>query len=227
MRRLASTWKQGEHVFISGSTGSGKTVLGRHIDQIRLNAGGSVVVFIAKMRPDKTILEDYRGWTRWKRWKRYHTASENRILLWPDTSRMKLRDALAHQREVFGEALETLGKIGTWTLDIDEGLYTTHPSFLGFAQEVAMLHALGRASNLTIITKAQRPSHIPLIVYSSASHAFIGRTQERTDIQRLSELGGRESSKSLQNMISSQGRHDFLWIPVAPDWPAENVNTRK
>lgn len=227
MRRLASEWKQGEHVLISGATGSGKTALGRHVDEIRIERGGHVVVLICKLKPDQTILDDYKGWTRWKEWKKRPSAHENKILLWPDTKKATLREALEIQKNVFGEAFDELGKVGKWTVDIDEGLYTSNPQFLNFGQELAMLHAIGRSSNLTLITKVQRPSHIPLIIYSSASHAFIGRTQEQTDLKRLSELGGRTSAKELAARISAQGRHDFLWVPVAPDWEPETVNLKK
>lgn len=226
MKRLASVWRQGEHVLISGGTGSGKTALGRHISQIRIDAGGYVIVFVAKMRPDKTILDEYKGWTRWREWKKRPSPHENRVLLWPDTKKANLREALDIQRNVFGEAFDQLSKVGKWTVDIDEGLYTCNAAFLNCGQELAILHAMGRSSGLTIITKVQRPSHIPLIVYSSASHAFIGRTQEQGDLKRVSELDGKASAKELAGRISGQGRHDFLWVPVAPDWEPETVNLR-
>lgn len=228
-KRLAQTWEQGEHVLISGATGSGKTALARHVDQIRIDRGGHVVVFVCKMRPDKTILEDYKGWTRWTDAKRITkpSAHENKILLWPDTAKAKtMRDALDIQKNVFGDAMDKLSQVGKWNLHVDEGLYVTNPSFLNFGQELAMLHALGRSSNLSITTLTQRPSHLPLIIYSSASHAMIGRTREQVDLKRLSELGARESAKELASRINAQGRHDFLWLPVAPDWEPETVNLK-
>lgn len=227
LRRLSSTWKQGEHVVVSGPTGSGKTALGRYIDQIRIERGGHVIVFICKLTTDKTILTDYKGWTRWKEWKKRPSPHENRVLLWPDTSKAKsIGEALAIQKEVFGKALDALLKDGKWTVDFDEGLYMCDPQFLNFKQEIAVLHALGRSSNITLVTKMQRPSNVPLIVYGSASHAFIGRTREAVDLKRLSEMGAKTDSRELAARISGQGRHDFLWVPVAPDWEPETVNLR-
>lgn len=225
MKRLGAEWRQGEHIVVSGGTGSGKTLLARQLDQIRLDKGGHVIVFVAKLQPDKTILSDYKGFTRWKKYKKSPSPSDNRILLWPDTSKAKtLREAREMQREVFGEAFNEIGRVGTWTLHIDEGLYMCSPMYMNMSDEVAMLHALGRSANLTIITLTQRPSHLPLIVYGSASHAFAGRTRENSDMKRLAEMGGRESAKEMQARISGQGRHDFLWLPIAPDWPPETVN---
>lgn len=214
-------------MLISGATGSGKTALGRYVDQVRIDRGGFVMVMVCKPRPDRTILNDYKGFVRWKEWKKNPSPHENKVLLWPDTDKVKkMDDALDIQRDVFGRAFDELYRIGKWTLDVDEGLYTCSPYYLNLGSELAMLHAIGRSSNLTIITKVQRPSHVPLIIYSSASHAMIGRNQESTDVKRLSELGGRTSAKELAARISAQGRHDFLWVPVAPDWEPETINLR-
>lgn len=228
MRRLSGTWKQGEHVIVSGATGSGKTLVGRYISDIRLQRGGHVVVFVCKLKPDETITEEFKGWTRWTKWKKRPSPKDTRILLWPDTSKAKtLQEALQIQKDVFRDALDELGKEGKWTVVFDEGLYMCDPRFVNMAQELAMLHALGRSSKLTIVTMMQRPSHVPLIIYGSASHAFIGRTREAVDNKRLSELGGKTSAKDLSAIINSQGRHDFLWVPVAPDWDPEPFNLGK
>lgn len=226
LNRLRSTWEQGEHVLISGATKSGKTALARHIVQIRYDNGGSVVVFVAKPNRDETIVKDYldSGFTRWRSFKK-PSSWERRILLWPDTSKLKTdKEKLTHQKEVFSDAFDKINDKGKWTVQIDEGLYTVSPTFLGMSDSLAMSHAVGRSNYLTMVTLTQRPSHLPLILYGSASHAFVGRTREAADQKRLAELGARESSKELAAMIAGNGRHDFTWIPVAPDWPAETVN---
>lgn len=225
LNRLKRVWEQGEHFLISGATKSGKTALARHVVQCRLDRGGFVVVLVGKPNEDKTITEDYRGFTRWKSFKKRPPAHEKKVLLWPDTSKLKTdKEVIAHQKEVFLEAFDGLNRSGKWTVQVDEGLYTVSPTFLGMADNLAMMHAIGRSNNLTAVTLVQRPAHLPLIVYGSASHALVGRTRELEDQKRLAELGARESKKELAAMIGANGRHDFTWIPVAPDWPAETVN---
>lgn len=226
MRRLGSVWKQGEHILVSGGTGSGKTALARRIVKIREDRGGHVIVFCAKPLEDETITTEYKDYERWKDWRKRPRSWENKVLLWPDVSKAHGdKDTILDiQKEVFKKAFNGINESGKWTVQIDEGLYTTHPQFLGMADDLAMSHAIGRSGRLTMVTLSQRPSHLPLILYGSASHAFVGRTREATDQKRLAELGAKEGAKELGNRISELGRHDFLWIPVAPDWPAEKVN---
>jgi len=235
LSRLARTWAQGEHVAISGATGSGKTALGRHVDQIRVDRGGFVVMLVCKLKRDKILETDYQGWTRWdftnskdiRRKLRNPAPHENRVLLWPNTDKGKtIAEKASIQKEVFGEAFDTLADIGKWTLDIDEGLYICDPKFMNMSGQVAMLHALGRSSGLTVITKMQRPANVPLIVYGSASHAFVNRTREDSDRKRLAEMGAKQSSRELQARIQALQRHDFMWLPITPDWEPEIVNLR-
>lgn len=227
LARFGQTWKQGQHVLVTGPTGSGKTALARWIGEEHIRRGGFYAVFVGKLSDDPTILEDYSekdGWVRWTKWRK-PKVFENKVLLWPDTSKIKnLRQKVIHQKAVFEHAFNSLSNSGKWTVQIDEGLYTVHPEFLNLGGNLAMLHAMGRSSKLTIVTLAQRPAHLPLIVYSSASHAFVGRARELADNKRLAELGSKESSKELSEKIRQLDTHQFLWIPVSTGKDPEVVD---
>jgi hypothetical protein len=187
-----------------------------------------VMVFVCKLSADQTILDSYKGFTRWEKWKKNPSRNDRKVLLWPNTDKVHdVNDKRQLQREVFRDAINAMANTGRWTMHVDEGLYMCDPKFLNLSGELAMLHALGRSSKLTIVTLTQRPSHLPLILYSSASHAFIGRTREQVDNKRLGELGGRNSARELSARINAQGRHDFLWVPVATDGEPETVNLIK
>jgi hypothetical protein len=220
-------------MLVSAGSQSGKTETVRHLGDIRSGLGGYVVVFVCKIIPDNTILESYtpgNGWVRWKQWKNKPSLSENRVLLWPDTRGLTIKEAIAEQRRVFGQALDKLSREkggGKWTVIVDEGLYFTHPSFLGFNQELSMLYFMGSSAKLTCITLTQRPSHLPLVIYSNITWALIGQTKEPSDRKRLGELGGKLSAKELETAMKGNGRHDFLLVPVSTFGDPEVFNLAK
>lgn len=223
MQRMGLTWHQGGHVLITGGTGSGKTELARQVIEQRIQRGGFVVVFMCKLT-DETISSSYRGFKRWKTWKTKPRVDENRILLWPDVEGKPLREALVIWKREFGKALDEISRVGKWTVQIDEGLFVSSPSYLGLAQELGMMYQLMRSAKGTMITLAQRPAHLPVTIYANIEHAFVGRASELPDLKRLADLDGPTNSRELQRIIAQNGRHDFTWIPVGPGWKPEQVN---
>jgi len=224
LQRLKTVWRQGEHVLITGGTGSGKTLLARELDQIRLDRGGAVVVFVCKLKPDDTIRDNYKGWTRWTSWKKNPTMTENRILFWPKVEGLPLNDAVKLMKTEFEHALDEIGKIGKWTVHIDEGLFVSSPQYLGMGSTMGMLYQMMRSSKGTMITLAQRPSHLPVSIYANLSHAFVGRASELPDLKRLADMDSMVNSKVLQRMINQNGKHDFIWIPIGSDSIPERMN---
>lgn len=226
MKRLGTVWRQGQHVLVTGATGSGKTLLNRFIIEQRLIRDGFVVVFCCKLQPDKTLADYYKGFTRWKKWKSRPRIDENRILLWPAVEGLPLREAVREFKKVFSDALDSIARSGKWTVVIDEGLFLTSPSYLNFGSEIGMMFQLMRSANATMIILAQRPAHLPLAIYANIDHAFIGRASEAADLKRLADLDGPLGSKELQREIATNGKHDFTWIPVGPGWNTEKVNVK-
>lgn len=226
LRRLALSWPQGDHMLITGGTGSGKTRLARAIDQIRLDRGGNVVVFMGKLQADETITDYYlkQGFTRWTTWHKYPRITENKVLLWPKIEGKTPREAFAIMKREFGHALDAIGKVGKWTVHIDEGLLMTSPRYLGKADDIGMMYALMRSAKATMITLAQRPAHLPVVIYPNLSHAFVGRASELPDLKRLADMDGATNSRQLQRDIQNLGKHDFLWIQTGKDTPPERVN---
>lgn len=228
LMKLKATWKQSNHVVISGKTGSGKTEVASHLDDIRAEAGGHVVVCVLKPRDDKTIINAFqkRGYVRWEKFPKNPSPFDNKVLLWPDVSKAKGHKSaiLEIQRSVFEPAVARFIHDGRRTVHIDECLYWCHPTFLNMPGELAMMHSIGRSGGLTMIDLMQRPSDLPLIIYGSASVALIGQTREVEDLKRLAKLGYKEGSKRLAEMISDQELHDFALVPINSNEPAEPFN---
>jgi hypothetical protein len=222
LRRLHAIHRQGEHALVTGPTGSGKSTLGKELVENRARHGSYVMVFSTKLRPDETLDREFKDYTVWKKFKKKPKVYEDRVILRADTRKMSTRQALLHQRQVFGEALDELMHVGHWTFMVDEGFYFCHPQFLGLAQPLALHYAQGRTGKLTAITLAQRPANLPLIIYDNISHAFVGRVRDEEDRKRLANIGA--GDKRLHESLKRQGLHDFTWFPIAPDWPGEPFN---
>jgi AAA domain len=217
-------WRQGEHILIAAPTGSGKSRLAADVVEKR----GHVVNFITKTKDPLFSGVIYKDWVRAFDWLpgKSFKPWDNRVLLWPkELETMKAtRD---NQEEVFSRALEDINKRGGWCLVFDELHYMSDPHFLGLASEIAILHHMGRSNNISLVSLTQRPAWIPKIIYSSVSHAYIGRTRDQADLKRLADLGGIDGKLIAQAVSELPTRHDFLYVNPMGDKDPVIVNIAK
>lgn len=200
--RLGRDWQQGEHVSIIGPTGCGKTTL----ESRMLDARESVVVFVTKIHDD-TISRDFPGYKRIEKWPPPRTW-DNKVLLWPKPTGT-IREMYHKQRIAFKTALDSIFQERNWCVVFDEQHYLCKQ--LGLDVENAMLLQQGRSSGLSVVNGTQRPSWVPVVTYSSATHAMIWRTTYRDDLRRLSELGG-VNMRDLQHNLLTLDKHDFIYV---------------
>jgi hypothetical protein len=199
---LQANWRQGEHVSIIGPTGCGKTTLESRLLDVR----DSVVVFVTKIYDD-TISRDFPGYERIEKWPPPRTW-QNKVLLWPRPEGT-IRETYRKQRGIFKDALDRIFRERNWCVVFDEQHYMCKQ--LGLDVENAMLLQQGRSSGLSVVNGTQRPSWVPVVTYSSATHAMIWRTTFRDDLRRLSELGGVDM-RELQANLLRLGKHDFIYV---------------
>jgi len=216
-------WKQGEHILISGPTGSGKTTMMSKLVRLRKR----VVVFVTKGH-DSTIEGEFKGWTVLEEWPKDGPKSwQTKILLRPKHVPDNMGATIQRMREVFYHALNRINSQGYWTVVIDESLLFNDPKFIGLAKEIGFLHYHGRSNGITMVNLTQRPAWIPTVIYSSVTHAWIARTRDANDLKRLGELGGIDTKSVQHNVTQLPTRQDYLYVNPQGDALPAIVNTRK
>jgi hypothetical protein len=98
--------------------------------------------------------------------------------------------------------------------------------FMGLDEPVKMLHHMGRAYGISVVSATQRPFRIPVIVPESASHAFIGKTGRPEDVKRVSAIYPypREAAQAIASLT---GKHDFVYLNANAEVPLSIINTRR
>lgn len=215
-RLFRKRWEQGEHVFINGQTGSGKTDLLLRLLDMR----GHSVVFVTKPRDPiftSPLSKPYR------RVNEFSPRSFDRRLLLSAKRGNSTNNDVGNQREIFADAFNKIYKQGGWTVGVDETLWISNRLRLG--NEAGDGAFMGRALGLTYIYATQRPARIPVIIPQSASHAFIGKTGRKSDLDTLAELGG-DVMATKRAIAALRDQHDFLYVDTQNKLPMMIVNTQ-
>lgn len=219
MRMFLPKWEPGEHVFVYGETGSGKSELAYNL----LNARPYGVAFITKPRDPILKSPLTRGYHKVYEWppKSVDSVRNHHFLLMAKASKT-VDDEVISQREMIPDALDRIYVDGGWNVMFDETLHLTEELQMG--SKLSRFAYLARSNNLTGIYCSQRPARIPTIIPQSCKWAFIARSRREADIATLSELG--YSRAELKRELSKlRSLHDFLFIDPQGDLPMMIVNT--
>lgn len=188
--KTAFDWRQGQHVTVVGANGCGKTVLVRRLLPLKKH----VTVLVTKPKdPSISVLKE-DGFVTLRKWPPGY--NQNRVLLWP---RIDKRSQKYEQRDTFVYALNSMYEQGGWCIYSDETFYLTKS--LGLAPIFQDLWTQGRSIGLSIVASLQRPSHVPLLAYTEATHLFFFRFTDVRDIKRIAGIGSLNAA-TIQNIIT-------------------------
>lgn len=208
-RKFSRDWKQGEHVTMIGTTGSGKTTLGRQLLSLR----DYVIVLATKQRDDSLYKPlEKLGYVT--------VSSVDQIS--QETPRVIFRPGLHSpdkagmqaQADAFRDLLVTVYIDGGWCLYCDEVRYLTDN--LGLKTEMETLWLQGRSLGVTIAAGTQRPVSIPLLAFDQAVHMFDWRNSDKESVRRMSEFAGGQQ-ETVAKTIPLLPEHECLYINVRTD----------
>jgi len=195
-------WKQGEHVTVIGPTGSGKTLVCEQLVRVR-----SHVVVTGVKHADSSLEGLMKAeWVRVNKWKDRHRSSR-RVVLWPKESNIQRVQGV--HRKVFSDLLADVYKRGSWCIWTDELRYMT--DIIGLKKEYVLMYIAARSNRISLVSAAQRPSHVPLEAYSQAQHLILFRTGDERDLARAGGLNGADA-KQVAATVSQLPKHHFLYI---------------
>jgi DNA helicase HerA-like ATPase len=174
-----ATIKPSEHVFIAGSTGSGKTFLSK----VYL-AGSEKPVFVLDTKgtftweqiPESlqitvTHLSDLPAAVQKYRFIIYRPVSEEL------------------EPEFYNEFFKFCYNLWNCTVCVDEAMQVC-PNPFRQPQGYKDILQRGRERNVNVWSCTQRPANIPVAIYSEATHWFVFQLNALTDRKKLSEVNG-------------------------------------
>ena len=169
----------GEHAFIAGKTGSGKTVLAYALVQ---PSARSVLVFDAKGRIR------WPGFERARTFKDFHRKAERgpRVIYAPNAD--ELRDRPTHEA-FFRYAYERTNTL----VYVDEGFSVTDGEELPDSYFAILTR--GRELNVTAITSTQRPMNLPQEIMSESSRFYVFRLAMPQDRKKVASFVPVEASR--------------------------------
>lgn len=210
-------WKQGEHISVIGTTGTGKTILETELLKVRDH-----VVFIAT-KPEDTSLSrlEKRGYVRVHAFPKHPPDDIDRYLLWVPGAGSMSPEAQLRDRAVIKDALTRIfegpkgGRPGRWAVCIDEARYVSDPAFLGLQQQIKHILIQGRSLKLSLVLGFQRPSWVPAEAYDQPSYLFIAQDNDRRNVQRFREIGGVDGETVAQT-VKALRRFEWCFVDARP-----------
>jgi len=207
----------GQHATLVGPAGAGKSHLAVTLGELTPH-----IMVLATKRRDPLISDltskGYKLVDRMEdipmavRSEKRDVPVHRRILYWPRPTGSSELQRRRVQSIKIAQALSYAERNGDWAILIDEGLWLAKNLQLG--AEMESLWFQGRSNGVSVITCAQRPSHLPLLAFSQATYLFLWKVNDRRDIERLREISGNVDLATIEAIVNSLDwdAHEFLMV---------------
>jgi hypothetical protein len=208
------TYEEGEHVVFLGPTGTGKTTFAMDL-LLNQQWKGTTTIFDTKARN-----KELDQWSR--RFKvpiieQWPPTAWNRLMAPKDCTKWTVRpkhtmvDPDVDNRRLYSVGMKIMGlnyRQGNTITYVDECLDATD---VGLEKMLRVMLTRGRTAGAGLWTGSQRPAHIPVYVYSSASHVFLANDPDERDRKRLNEIGGVDG-KYVAETVKALKPYHWLYI---------------
>lgn len=196
-------WKQGEHMVVIGSTGTGKTTLIAQLLQARQN----IISLVTKADDSSKLLPNDVPKNR-------HLKHVSDIGRDPRYKRFVVEPDMRNQASEVMVAYSRAWKDGGWCIFTDELYYVEQELKLGHPNR--MLLTQGRSKGITVVNGIQRPAWVSRFAISEPTHVLCARMEGR-DVATVAEA----TSPQLKQIIPTLARYEFVWY-----YRPENVYAR-
>ena len=209
-------WRQGEHVVILGSNGTGKTTVEETMLGMRT---GAIVMLVTK-------IDDLR-WKGWQTVRRVRDIDIRRGLRWrlfPQGTREQIA------RE-FALMFDRVWTEGAWCVCFDEVYHLQRLSFrVGpkmirrLEDDMSQLLTQGRAKKITVVCGVQRAVEAIREAFSEPIYVLCFQIREGEDRDKV----GKRFGRTFQRVVESLARFEFAWLnQTTGEMGKANVKTLK
>lgn len=219
---LEQNWEQGQHVTIAAPTGHGKTHLALELAEL-----SRYVLVLATKRRDPLVAElaadgylvtpstDGIIWTALEGQEEPLTP---RVVVWPQAPE---KASAAERAALLGrelrEVMNWAQRTGGWTIVADETMYLSEQ--LGLEKELNEVWYGGRTTGISLVSLMQRPARVPRLAFSQADFIFLGKFNDKRDIDTLRDIATVVPAPVMVAGITSlsKPRHEFLFVDCKRD----------
>ena len=217
---LTERWRYnvGEHVSFLGPTQSGKTTLAFQLLAESVTPKAPAVVLVMKPKdPTVTRWSKNLNFRRVRTWPPVPSLTAPRppgYVVWPKATFDFHRDNSILARE-FQKCLQDSYRRGNRLIFGDEVWGLTNE--LGLQTELVALWSRGASMGAGLWAATQRPSHVPLWMYSQAHHLFLSYEPDARARDRFAEIGGVDPQLVKNTVLNLK---KYQWLYIRRDGPA-------